>query len=177
MSYDPVDIWGGAFGSLLKQSFLYASAVWIGCSIGGGAIMVEKLSAGVVPKFEMLNLVWASPVLLVSLWGIPNLLVLLIGVIYFIRSESASYVAWIVLAAIESLVVMLGWAGKISTEWIPRTAAWGSWLILLTMAATGVFFLRQFHINRWALQMARIEAENARRRAEMEARQSPAKSE
>jgi hypothetical protein len=170
MSYDPVDVWGGALAAIFRRAFLFAAAVWAGTLLGGMALAAGNLAAGGFLEHG-LQLIFASPLLLVSLWGIPNLFVLLVGVVFFVRSENAAYAAWIILAGIESLVVMLGWAGDFSGWW-PRTAAWASWVVLLTMAAAGVFVLRQWQINRWALHMARVEAEIVRKRAEIEARQA-----
>lgn len=170
MSYDPVDVFGGTLGSILRQALLFAAAVWIGSLIGGIGFAAGHLASGGGIE-RAFRLVYASPLLLISLWGIPNLFVLLVALVYFLRSENAAYVAWIVLAGIESLVVMLGWAGDLPEFWVPRTIAWGVWSVTLAMATTGVLMLRQWQINRWALHMARVAAENARRRAEIEARQ------
>lgn len=164
-----MDIWGGALGTIFRQSLLFASAVWIGCTIGGVALIPGVMLGGGAMGERFYQMVLVAPMFLFSLWGIPNLFLLLSGLVYFIRSENAAYGAWIGLAGIESLVVMLGWAQDFAHGWLALSAVWTSWLVLLAMAATGVYFLRQWQINRWAHHLARIEAENAARRAAREA--------
>jgi hypothetical protein len=51
--------------------------------------------------------------------------------------------------------------------WLPITVALVSCLVLIGMIGTALWFLRQWQINRWANEMAVLQAENAVRRAEL----------
>lgn len=164
MSYDPMDVFGGAIGSLLRQMFLFAAAVWVGCAIGAVALVAGSVAGGAVPEMAMLKFIVSSPVLLLSLWGLVNVLLVPLGLGFFIRSESAGYGAWMVVAGAESLLVVLGWEGDVAVNWMSRAAVWFAWLMTLAMAAAGVLFLRQYQMVRLARHLAAIEAENRERR-------------
>ncbi len=56
----------------------------------------------------------------------------------------------------------------VQTAW-PITMAWLAWLVLLGMVETGVWLIRQMLTNRWAHELAVLNMENARRRAERDA--------
>jgi hypothetical protein len=167
VSYDPVDIWGGALGSIFKQLLLFVSAVWVGCLIGGIALLPGSLIVSGTVSERFLKMILISPMFLFSLWGAFNVLLLLGALAFFIRSENASYGAWMIFAGIESLIVMLGWA-KDFPGWLAQSAMWVSWVITLSMAVAGVLLLRQWQSNRFAHHLAVIAAENAAKRAAKE---------
>jgi hypothetical protein len=63
---------------------------------------------------------------------------------------------------------LAGWVGEFNGEWLPITVAWITCAVLIVMMGTGVWFLHQWQINRWAGEIAAPKAENAMRRAELE---------
>ncbi|MES2921320.1 MAG: hypothetical protein V4819_07230 [Verrucomicrobiota bacterium] len=170
MQLDIEDILANAFGRIVRQCLLFASAVWIGSMVGGLALVIGIGGHSWHDALMNLNRVWASPLLLGTAWMVPNIIPLLGGLGYFVVSESAGFKAWGVVAALESFFVMAGWAMELKDP-ISIAIAWGAWLVLLVMLETGVWLIWQMLRNRWARQLALLEMENARRRAELEARQ------
>lgn len=167
MQIDFEDILASTFGRILVQVFLFASAVWVGCTLGALALVVGVCGTSWHDALGWLAKVWASPLLLFSAWLLPNIAVLCGGVGYFLVSENAGFKAWGVVVALESFFVMAGWPMDLKTVW-QIVIAWVSWLVLLGMVETGVWLVRQMLTNRWARELALLNMENARRRAEKE---------
>ncbi len=168
MQLDPEDILAGTFGRIVVQVFLFVSAVWVGCSLGALALVVGACISTSYHALGGLASVLISPLLLCSAWLIPNIVVLGGGMGYFLISENAGFKAWGVVVAFESFFVMAGWSMDLQTAW-PITMAWLAWLVLLGMVETGVWLIRQMLTNRWARELAVLNMENARRRAERDA--------
>jgi hypothetical protein len=167
MQLDLEDILASTFGRVLVQVFLFASAVWVGCALGALALVAGTCATSWHDALLWLSRVWASPLLLFSVWLLPNIVVLCGGAGYFLVSENAGFKAWGVVVALESFFVMAGWSMDLKTAG-PIAIAWVSWLVLLAMVETGVWLVRQMLTNRWARELAVLNMENARRRAEKE---------
>ena len=167
MKIDFGDVFASGIGWLLKQIFLFAAAVWTGCTIAAAALVVGVLAEGMGFDFSDLRILLVSPVLLLTIWLIPNVCFLGAAGYWFVRTETSGYVAWSVLATVEALVCLTGTADRALDGWLPMTAAWVSCLVLLGMMGTGVWFIHQWQLNRWAREMAILKSENAMRRAEL----------
>jgi hypothetical protein len=168
MQLDLEDILAGTVGRILVKLFLFVSAVWVGCSLGALALVAGRCGTSWYNALGWLGNVWASPLLLFSVWLLPNIVVLGGGIGYFMLSDNTGYKAWGVVVALESFFVMAGWSMDLYTAW-PITIAWISWLVLLGMVETGIWLVRQMQTNRWARELAVLNMENAYRRAEREA--------
>jgi hypothetical protein len=167
MSYDPVDVGAGAVGFFFRRIPLLVLAVWGGSMAGAGGLAAGLLAGGNAPSIDLLR--WA-PVLLFSDWGMLNLPILLVAFIYFATSDGDGYVPWIWLVGVECLIVMLGHGWRLG-GWLPWTAAVAACLVLVGMAATAAFFLRQWNADRWARHLAAVNAANAERLAARDAEQ------
>jgi hypothetical protein len=168
MNLDIEDVFAGVFGSILGRALLFLLAVWLGCSIGAAGSIVGAMLLERAFLIEGLHLLWASPILIFSVWGLLNIPFLLFAFIYFIRSEDAGFRAWGIIVGVESLMVMAGWASYFAREWLPITAAWLTWALLLTMVETGVWLIYQAGVNAWARDIGTLRAANAQRRAQRE---------
>lgn len=168
MQLDIEDVIAGAIGSLLGRFFLLLAAIWIGCSIGALAMVTAGILGSGMRDFSAILWVPASPLLIFSSWALLNIPFLLIITLYFLRNEDAGYLAWGIIAGVESLAVMAGWAHHFCDGWTEIASAWVIWLILLASLLSGVWFIRQFFINRWAQEIAVVRAENSQRIAEQE---------
>lgn len=166
---DVEDVLASAVGSMLGRLVLFGVAVWIGCAVGGAA-----MTAGRMTERESLELgepdwLWECPLLLVSSWLILNVPFLLICLLRFVRNEGDGFLLWGVVVAGESLAAMAGWTGEVLDGWMPRTVAWVVWALILAMAGSGIWLLRQHSINCWARDLAMLRAANAQKRAGREA--------
>jgi hypothetical protein len=165
MKIDFGDVFASGIGWLLKQLFLFTGSIWLGCSMGAAALIAGQLSDGGRVHFELL---FASPLLLLTLWLIPNLLFLAAAIYWFVRNETDTPMACGILISVEALIAVAGWVGALPGGWLPVTVAWITCVVLIVMMATGLWFLRQWQINRWAGEIVALKAENAMRRAELE---------
>lgn len=166
MSYDPVDVFGGAIGSLFKRVGLFFSAVLVGLFIGLLSLVAAWLASGRPFAPQILGFVFSAPGPLPGDWLILNFATLLIGFACFVRLGGGGLRGWMFLVGLVSLGVRLV-EGQLG--WLPRLAGWATWLILLGMLATGVWLLWQHFINRWALHMADVRAEISVREANADA--------
>jgi hypothetical protein len=144
---------------------VFAASIWLGCTMGAAALIAGELSGGDSASFELLLF---SPVLLLTLWLIPNLCFLGAAIYWFTRNETSTPRACGILAAVEALIAVAGWVGEFKGEWLPITVAWVTCIVLIVMMTTGLWFLHQWQINRWAGEILALKAENAMRRAELE---------
>lgn len=169
MDLDIEDVVAGAVGSVIGRFILFLIAVWIGCSVGAlGMVAGIIADNGTWPKGDGMWIL-VSPLLLFSSWAVLNIPFLIFYLVRFIRGEGDDYVTWGVVLGVESLAVMLGWGRDFVHGWLPMSVAVLVWLVVLTMAETGVWLIRQMGINRWAREMAVLRAINAQRQAEKEA--------
>lgn len=168
METDPEDVLMAAVGSVFGKLFLFIVAVWIGCTIGGAGILAGKAVEHGWYMHDAGRLLTA-PFLLFSSWLVLNIPFVIFYLMRFIRGDGDGYFLWGLVIGVESFAVMLGWSGDFVQGGIARTVCWFSWLVLLVMLETGIWFIRHFMISRWAHEMAMLRAENAQRRAEREA--------
>jgi hypothetical protein len=163
---DIEDILAGALGSVVGRFLLFVAAAWLGCTVGAAALV-----AGHVVETGMWTIgifgpwIWASPLLLFSSWALLNIPFLLYFLLRFIREEGDDFLTWGIVAGVQSLAVMAGWANDFVHGWLPLAAAWLVWLILLTMLGAGIWLIRQHLINSWARDIGMLRAEIARKRA------------
>jgi len=163
MKIDFGDVFASGIGWLVKQLLLFLLAIWTGCTTAAVALSIGSFACGQGVDF---GLILVSPLLLLSLWLIPNLCFLAAAIYWFIRNETSSYTAWAVLATVETFICLAGWAKDLD-DGLGIGVAWGSSLVLLGMMGTGLWFIRQWHLNRWAGEMAMLKSENAMRRSEL----------
>lgn len=158
----------GTIGSLIGRIFLFVIAMWIGSAIGTSGLIAGELINNMTWNRDFITKIISSPLLLFSSWLLLNLPFLGFSLFYFIRNEGDSYLTWGIVIGVQSLMVMAGWAHVSVHGWLPLTCAWSAWAILLTMAGTGIWLVRQFFINQWAQNLGMLRAENAQIRAERE---------
>lgn len=168
MQLDIEDVLSGVFGRISSHALYLLSAIWIGSMIGGSAILAGEWLYS--PRsFHGLGWVWVSPYLLFNMGIVLNAAFLGFITIYVMHSDNSGFAVWGVVVGVESLFAMFG----INFHPLPalyQVASWGAWLVLLTMAETGVWLIRNARMNRWAREMMELSAENALRRAERESR-------
>lgn len=171
MQLDPEDVFAGTFGRIALRFLIFVSAVWIGSMVGGTALAIGNSWGSWRNALDDVYWIWASPAFLASSWLILNAFVLLGGLAYFMISESDGFLAWGILAGLESFFVVVAWASDLD-KMASIILAWVSWLLLLTMLETGVCLIRQMLTNRWARQLAILNMENSIKNAEREANRS-----
>jgi hypothetical protein len=168
MRLDFEDVLSGVFGRTVLISLYFLSAIWAGSLIGSlGAMAGNRSCWGVVPPGGLFDILW-SPGLLINLWIVPNVGLLAIAAVYLMVSENTGFAAWGAIFGMESIFVMLGWDTE-DMSMMDQLIGWGSCLLLVSMACTGLWLIRHMRMNRWAHEMAALSAENAMRRAEREA--------
>src|SRR6478672_793388 len=166
MDLDIEDVVAGAVGSVFGRFILFLVAVWVGCSVGVLGVIAGMMVEEGTWQVGGRTWFWLSPLLLFSSWAVLNVPFLFYQIVRFIRGDGDGYLTWGMVIAVESLVTMLGWAGDFAHEWLAKLVAWVVWLVILTMAGTGIWLVRQMMINRWAQEMGMLRAANAQRRAE-----------
>lgn len=163
MKIDFGDVFASGIGWLIKQLFLFVASIWLGCTMGGAALLAGRLADGW--SFDA-DLILYSPALLLTLWLIPNVCFLGAAIYWFVRNETNTPLACGILAGVEALVAVAGKTGRLH-GWLPLSVAWVTCVVLIAMMGTGLWFLRQWQINRWAIELEGLKAENAMRRAEL----------
>ena len=169
MQLDIEDIFAGAFGRVLGIFLFALSAIWAGSFVGALALELGSWYDGFsLSRLAGLFDLWASPVLMLSWYIIPNFGVLALLVTYLFVTENFGILLWGGFMIVESAFAMFGnhWSYTSPGETI---AAWSFWLVLVAMCGAGVWLVRQMARNRWARSLAKLNAENARNRAEREA--------
>ena len=166
MELDVEDVVVGAFSSMLGRLVLFGMALLFACVPVGCGVVAGKMVAAMGYSSGMLEFLPFLPLFLIfNSWAILNIPFLLIYLIRFARSEGDGYVEFGIVMGVESLVVMTGCTSGFAwgLNWV---AAWIVWLLVLIMAATGIWLIRQYFMNRWAQQLGILRAENAQRNAE-----------
>ena len=162
------DVFGSGFGLVVRQIFLFIVAVWKGCGIAAASFIAGSAVAGSRIDAEDFGIVLVSPLLLFSGWLLPNLVFLAItGCRLTVYSESTGLRTWGTLVGAEALFSMAVVTRELDREWPAIATAWACCLVLIAMACTALWFLHQWQINRWAGELAMLQAENEMRRAEM----------
>jgi hypothetical protein len=168
MNIDAGDIFISTIREVFGRMILLVLAVWFGCCLGGCGILAgQMMRSGGVTR-DLASFLWLSPFLLFNVWAVLNVPFLLFYAMKFVRAEGDVYLNWGVIVAVESLVVMLGWGQFSIYPWLPLLVAWGTWLWLVGMMGVGVWFIRQYWIQRWVRDMALLRAANAQQRMERE---------
>jgi len=171
MKIDFADIFAHGIGWLIKQIVLFIAAVWFGCAIAGAAYLIgDDMPTWSLSYGDLGSIVKISPQLLVSAWMIPNILFL--SAMWYrliVNADAFGLSSWIILIGGTSLFSMGGATALLAKNWLPLSVAWGSWLLLFTMAAAALWFFFQWQTNRWARDLLALQAENSLRRAELKA--------
>jgi hypothetical protein len=157
------DVFASGLGWLLKQLFLFVASIWLGCTMGGASLLAGRLADG--RGFDT-DLLLYSPALLLTLWIIPNVCFLGASIYWFVRNETNTPLACGILAGVEALVCVAGKSGRLH-GWLSTSAAWLTCAVLIAMMGTGLWFFRQWQINRWAIELEELKAENAMRRVRL----------
>lgn len=163
MKFDFGDVFASGIGWLMKQIALFVASIWLGCTMGGAAILAGRLTRGWGFDSELLLY---SPLLLLTIWIIPNVCFLGASMYWFVRNETNTPLACGIIAGVEAVVCLAGQAGRLR-GWLPQSVAWVTCLALIAMMATGFWFFRQWQINRWAIELEELKAENAMRRVQL----------
>lgn len=167
MKIDFGDVFASGIGFVFKQIFLLLLAIWAGCIAGAISLLAAEAAASGKFNMDSLRIIIASPMLLLSIWVIPNILLLGIAAYLFVHTEAPPYVSWGVVVGLEAVLVLAGNLGRVADGWLSLSVAWVSYVVLLGMVGTGLWFLRQWHINRWANELTMLKAENAVRRTQL----------
>lgn len=165
MKVDPVDVLVNGCGWSVASIFLVMAATVIGALTGAVAVACGLFTDVGVPAF-WIHVADLKKELLLALAA--NLFLGALATPFFLRSDHAGATAWGVLTGICSLVIVVAAWGELD-GW-GRFATSGAWLALLGMMGTGLWFFRQWQTNRWAVDMAMIQARNEAKRAELRAR-------
>lgn len=163
MKIDFGDVFASGIGWLVKQLLLFLASIWLGCTMGAAALLAGRLADGWSFDGELLLY---SPVLLLTIWIIPNACFLGASMYWFVRNETNTPLACGILAGVEALICVAGKTGRIH-GWLPLSVTWVTCVMLIAMLATGLWFFRQWQLNRWAIQLEELKAENAMRRAQL----------
>ncbi len=111
-----------------------------------------------------------GPSILLSKLFLLNLIVVLGGLGWFVRTERDLAWFWGALVSVFSLLGVLGWISNFGFTIWPLVAVWFSYLVTITAVLSAVAFVVVWRRNRWAGEIAMLQAENAQRRAELESR-------
>lgn len=111
-----------------------------------------------------------GPAILLSKLFLLNLIVVLGGLGWFIRTERDLAWFWGALVSVFSLLGVLGWISNLGFTIWSLLAVWVSYLVMITAVLSAVAFVVVWRRNRWAGEIAMLQAENAQRRAELESR-------
>jgi hypothetical protein len=168
MSYDPLDVIGGALGSIIKRLLYFASAVWIGSMVGVVSSLVAYLISGGTPETGMLWAFLFAPLVMINSWIALNFLIIAVGLAYSIWATDPGYRGWMILAVASSIGVKMDAKNTFGGAWLPVTAGWVCWLVLLVMLGTGVWMVCQYFLSSWAHHFHHVQAENVGRGATRE---------
>ena len=155
----------------ILRFFGFVSAVWLGgiiagASLGMGDLVIDPLANWSRP----LRYMALGPLFLLSGWFFLNLVIVIGGLGWYVRTERNLPKFW---ASLVTVCAILGVAGSIKSAWFSPWQTVATWLtlaILIAVLVAAVAFVIQWQRNRWAVEMAMLQAENAQRRAEVESR-------
>lgn len=162
MKLDFEDIFTGAVGGLFIWLGSLLGALWVGLTLAefgdlardfadGWSISARRISAlaGFLPVWSILGLF----VLPASYWKL-------------IRMEGSA-ILWGLIVAIAGIASMGSRTGRASHDEFAFIVGWVTFVLLMVMLGTCLWFCRQWQTNRWAGEMAMLKSENAMRRAEL----------
>jgi hypothetical protein len=111
-----------------------------------------------------------GPLLLLSEWFFLNLIAVIGGLGWFFRTERDLAKFWGALVAVFGFLGVAGWISHLRFSVWSQLAVWITYLIATAVVLSAVAFVVVWRRNRWAAEMAMLQAENAQRRAELESR-------
>lgn len=157
----------GGCSWIMARFGVFLAAIWVGSSLGVAALGAGMAAGGVRFSAGDIWVLLIGPAFLFTTWGVINAMILFGWLWTYVRSDSMSVGSLGALAGLESLFVMLGWVEELRGAW-GVAVGWGTWIVLLAMLSTALWFVRQWWLNRWAGELAILHAENAARRAALD---------
>jgi hypothetical protein len=155
-------------GLVIRQVVFFALAVWAGCILAGASLTVGEMIDDWRLRVKLAKIL-GTPALLLSALLVPNLVFLGINFCrLLIYPESTGIRTWVSIVVVEALFAMVEASGNGWRNPWALLAAWAAWLLFIGMACVGFWFLHQWQINRWAIQLEELKTENAIRRMEAE---------
>lgn len=168
---DAGEIFARGCGQAFFRFFGFIAALWIGTWIAGIALgmgqVVENPAWGW--RFTISHLSF-GPAMLLSKLFLLNLIVVIGGLAWFVRTERDLAWFWGSLVMVFSLLGVIGWISSFKFPIWSLVAVWISYLVVLTGVLSAIAFVVAWRRNRWAGEMAMLQAENVQRRAELESR-------
>jgi hypothetical protein len=166
MKGDVIEVLAGTFGWVFGKAFLFALAVAGGVLATGLAVPASGhlVSAAALPYLPVRSVVLGVALVLLLLFGV------IFSGIWFVRSESAGWRAWLGILLGQAAVLLAAY----SVVWQPGLpvvlVSAGLVAVLGTMVGAALWYAEAWRTSRWAGEMAQLQAENAVRRAELKAR-------
>ncbi|WP_035611651.1 hypothetical protein [Haloferula sp. BvORR071] len=162
------DIFASGLLSLVLAVFVLFAALWLGVTIGEGALAAGDLAEdGKIDRDWLLHF-FSDTRSAILTWCLPGTLGMAATLFKFGRLDGGGSIRWGIITSLISLLWVAAWVSKLDNSWQAATAAWGTCITLLAMSFTGLWFLRHWQMNRWAVEIAMLQAENAARRIELE---------
>ena len=166
---DIEDVIAGVVGSLIGRSLLFCFALWFGCAIGSAGLSAGMMIRHYIWELNIFDWIWPSPLMMFNMWWVLNIPFVLFSFMYFIRSENAGCRAWGIVAGVESLDVMAGWAHVLVKERVPLVCSWLVWAVLLATLECGVWVIYRTYCKFLMSEIEGVRTQNALRRAAAEA--------
>lgn len=161
MKLDVEDVFASGIGNLLLQAMTFAAAVWLSMTVAEVSYLAGDLARGSIPPYKLRALAGILPG-----WSAAGICLLAAAYFKMVRISSPT-IRWGLAIALFSIVLLGFRMSGQSSRPGPVVAAWMVCAVQLGMIGTGLWFLRQWQINRWAGEMAMLKSENAMRRAEL----------
>lgn len=161
------DIFASGLLALLLNGFVVVGGLWLGLMIGEAGMAAGDLAATGSPDLDWLLGPFDGSKTGIFFWMLTGVLGLGAAWFKFSRLDSGGGIRWGIFIGLVAAAWLAIRSHKLDSGWLPVTAAWGTWAITLTMIGTALWFMRQWQMNRWATEMAMLQAENAARRAEL----------
>jgi len=166
---DIEDVIAGVIGSLIGRSLLFCFALWLGCIVGSAGVSAGMMIQHHSWELNINGWIWFSPLMSFNMWWVLNIPFVLFALMYFIRSENAGCRAWGIVAGVESLDVMAGWAHVLVKERGPLVCSWLAWAVLLAMLECGVWVVYLMYCKFLMSEIEGVRTQNALCRAEAKA--------
>ena len=162
---DFADIFANGIGNLLLSFLVLLGALWVGHFAGELSVIAGGLADGYL-RSPLLSLL-SHPYEAILTWILPGLMGLGAVWLKFGRLDGSGGILWGILVGLIALG-RVGFEVERLDAWLPITVAHATCVVLIGMICTGLWFLRQWQVNRWATEMAMLQAENAARRSQLE---------
>ena len=155
---DPVDILGETLWQWIRRILLFLSSIVLGGSLGEVIDSLSGIFMGDIPEISKLShdLLQGPGWIIDSIFS--SMAIPLIGLLcVFVITSWSAYWWWFTgVAMVSSLVIF-------DHDSVP--ARWFVWVAFMIMLGVAVQWLKLWHRNRWAMELAELSAENAARRA------------